>query len=157
MFKARYLLLVLFCAVCVHTAGAQSTILNVPTTDTLEKKTVYVEADFFGHLTPYSKGGYQSYGIRMVYGLHKKVEVGANFFYTHNGGRVPYEFQANLKWKAYQNEKHGIAVSGGYPVRLGGLLVWPHPSPIARPVLSRPLSSPPGSSHRPHTYRSVLE
>jgi hypothetical protein len=116
MTKVRILFLALFCAVFVYSAGAQTTILNVPNTDTLEKKQVYVEADFFSHLTPYSKGGYQNYGIRMVYGLRKKVEVGANFFYTHNGSRVPYEFQANLKWKAYENEKHGIAVSGGLQV-----------------------------------------
>jgi hypothetical protein len=92
---------------------AQSTIFNVPSTDALEKKHVMIEADFISHFDKHSNGGYQTYGYRMVYGLTKNVEVGANFFYTHNGSRVPYELQANVKWNAYQNEKYGIKVSGG--------------------------------------------
>ncbi len=113
MSKSKSLLLMLFCAICVQTAAAQSTIFNIPSTDTMEKKRVLVEADFIAHFDKYSNGGYQTYGYRMVYGLSKKVEVGANFFYTHNGSRVPYEFQANAKWNIYKNEKHGFAVSGG--------------------------------------------
>jgi hypothetical protein len=113
MAKVRFLLFLLFCAVGAHTAAAQSTIFNIPSTDTLEKKKVLIEADFIAHFDKYSNGGYQTYGYRMVYGLSKNVEVGANFFYTHNGSRVPYEFQANAKWNIYKNEKHGFAVSGG--------------------------------------------
>jgi hypothetical protein len=113
MSENRILFLGFIFAVCVYTAGAQSTIFNIPSTDTVEKKRAYVEADFISHLDKFSNGGYQTYGVRAVYGLTKKVEVGANFFYTHNGSRVPYEFQANVKWKAYQNEKHGVAISGG--------------------------------------------
>jgi hypothetical protein len=113
MSKVRCFLVVIFCAVCINTISAQSTIFNVPSTDTLEKKRVLVEADFISHFDRFSNGGYQTYGYRMVYGLRKKFEVGANFFYTHNGSRVPLEFQTNLKWKAYHNEKHGFALSGG--------------------------------------------
>lgn len=113
MSSIRWFFVMLFCAVCINTVSAQSTIFNVPSTDTLEKKHVMVEADFIAHFDTYSNGGYQTYGYRMVYGLHKKIEVGANFFYTHNGSRVPYELQTNVKWSAYQNEKHGVAVSGG--------------------------------------------
>lgn len=113
MSKIRCFIVVMFCAVCAHTASAQSTIFNVPSTDTIEKKRVLVEADFISHFDRFSNGGYQTYGYRMVYGLHKKVEVGANFFYTHNGSRVPYELQANAKWNAYKNEKYGFALSGG--------------------------------------------
>lgn len=113
MSSIRCFFVIMFCAVCLNTISAQSTIFNVPSTDTLEKKRVLVEADFISHFDKYSNGGFQTYGYRMVYGLRKKVEVGANFYYTHNGSRVPYELQANLKWNAYQNEKHGFALSGG--------------------------------------------
>lgn len=113
MSKVRLLLLVLICVACTHAAAAQSTIFNVPSTDSLETKRIMVEADFIAHFDKYSNGGYQTYGYRMVYGLPKNVEIGANFFYTHNGSRVPYEFQTNIKWNAYNNEKHGFALSGG--------------------------------------------
>ena len=44
----------------------------------------------------------------------KISEVGANFFYTRNGNRPsPKEFQANVKYRAFQNEKYGVAVSTG--------------------------------------------
>lgn len=113
MSKIRCFLVIMFCAVCINTISAQSTIFNVPSTDTLEKKRIMVEADFISHFDKFSNGGFQTYGYRMVYGLHKKVEVGANFFYTHNGSRVPLEFQTNVKWSAYKSEKRGFALSGG--------------------------------------------
>lgn len=110
----RLVQLALICAVFMCSAFAQTTIFNVPSTDALEEKRVMVEADFLAHFDKYDNGGFQTYGYRMVYGLPKNVEIGANFFYTHNGTRrVPYELQANIKWNAYQNEKHGVAVSGG--------------------------------------------
>jgi hypothetical protein len=118
MLKVRYLILALICVACAwDTVPAQSTIFNVPSTDTVEKRRVYVEADFISHLDKYSKGGYQTYGYRMNYGLTKNIEVGGNFFYTHDGSRrVPYELQANIKWNFYENEKLGVALSAGAQV-----------------------------------------
>lgn len=93
--------------------SAQTTIYNVPSTDVLPEKLFYVEADFAAHLDKFSKGGFQTFGYRTVYGVRKNLEVGANFFYTRNGVTAPKEFQANVKWQAYKNEKHGFAVSTG--------------------------------------------
>ena len=93
--------------------SAQTTIYNVPSTDVVPEKLFYVEADFAVHFDKFSKGGFQSYGYRTVYGVRKNLEVGANFFYTRNGATAPKEFQANVKWQTYNNEKHGFAVSTG--------------------------------------------
>lgn len=97
-----------------QSVAAQSTIFNVPSTDVVAEKTAYLEADFLAHFSSYEKGGFQSYGYRMVYGARKKLEVGANFFYTRNGIKTaPKEFQPNVKWQAYQSEKYGVGVSTG--------------------------------------------
>lgn len=102
-------LLFIFCGA----AYAQSTIFNVPSTDVMPEKKIYLEADFIAHLDKYSKGGFQTYGGRAVYGVTKKFEVGTNFFYTRNGTNSPKEMQFNAKYQAYNNEKHGVAISGG--------------------------------------------
>ena len=51
--------------------------------------------------------------FKVVRGVGKKVEVGANFFYKRKGKKNSLEFQPNVKWKAYENEKEKVAVSGG--------------------------------------------
>ncbi len=94
-------------------ASAQMTIFNIPSTDTLEKKGVYVEADFIAKPVSYDRGGFQTYGYRVVYGLGHKTEVGANFYYTRDGGDAVAELQVNAKQTLYQNEKHGIAATAG--------------------------------------------
>lgn len=92
---------------------AQTTIFNVPSTDVLSEKLFYVEADFTAHLDKFSKGSFQTFGYKTVYGVRKNLEVGANFFYTRNGVTAPKEFQANVKWRAYNNEKYGVAATTG--------------------------------------------
>ena len=97
-----------------QTIAAQSTIFNIPSTDVVAEKTAYLEADFLAHFSSYEKGGFQSYGYRMNYGVRRNLEVGANFFYTRNGSKTaPKEFQPNVKWKTYSSEKYGIGVSTG--------------------------------------------
>jgi hypothetical protein len=112
LFVCRVLYTGLLFAFCGLTY-AQSTIFNVPSTDVMPEKKIYLEADFIAHLDKYSKGGFQTYGGRAVYGVTKKFEVGANFFYTRNGTDSPKEMQFNAKYQAYNNEKHGVAISGG--------------------------------------------
>jgi hypothetical protein len=94
--------------------SAQSTVINTPSTDTLEEGFFYVEADFSAHFDKYRNGGFQTYGSRMVYGFKRKFEAGANFFYTRNGSKPsPKELSANAKWQPYQNERRKIAFSTG--------------------------------------------
>lgn len=92
----------------------QTTIFNIPSTDTIPKSLFYIEADFLAHFGPFEKGGFQSYGYRAVYGVKNNFEVGTNFFYTRLGkGISAKEFQPNFKWKTYTNEKYGIGASTG--------------------------------------------
>lgn len=96
------------------TVAAQSVIFNVPSTDTIEKGQVYVEASFAARFKKYDNGGFQNYGFRTVYGLDRRTEIGANFFVNRDGsGNLPREVQFNFKRKLYSSEKHGVAVSAG--------------------------------------------
>ncbi len=97
-------------ALCV---SAQLTVINTPSTDTLQAKRFYIEADFLAKPTSYRKGGFQSYGYRTVYGLDKKTEAGVSFFYTRNGINRPMEAQFSIKRKLFSSEKRGIASATG--------------------------------------------
>ncbi|MEZ5346711.1 MAG: hypothetical protein R2681_14265 [Pyrinomonadaceae bacterium] len=105
-------------AFCLMILGAnafgQSTIYNAPSTDVKERGRGYVELDFISHFDRFENGGFQTYGWRSTYGLTKKVEVGANLFYTSDGsGRIPFIAQPNAKWQVYSSEKNKLAVSTG--------------------------------------------
>jgi hypothetical protein len=115
MLKFRsFLFVCIFIAAASVAASAQSTIFNVPSTDVLPEGRFLFEADFISHFDRYQNGGFQAYGYRTVYGFKRKIEVGANFFYTRGGrGSSPKELQPNVKWQAYYSEKRGIAVSTG--------------------------------------------
>lgn len=107
---------VVFCLLILFSVSiiqAQSTIFNTPSTDVLSEKTFYVEGDFIAHFDKFAKGGFQSFGYRTVYGVRKKMEVGVNFYYTRNGSTSPKELQPNFKYKIYEKEKYGFAVSSG--------------------------------------------
>ncbi|MEZ5427215.1 MAG: hypothetical protein R2747_13175 [Pyrinomonadaceae bacterium] len=107
------LFILTICAFAFQQASAQSTIFNVASTDVVAEKSFYIESDYVAHFGSYANGGFQTYGLRGVYGVGKNVEVGANVFVSRNESGTPVEIQPNLKWKAYSNEKHGVAVSGG--------------------------------------------
>ena len=95
-------------------AVAQSSLFNIPTTDTLSKGERYVEFDFDAHFARYRNGGWQSYGGMVIYGLNNRSEIGVNAYATRFDGRFgAIEIQPNFKFKAYQNERLGITVSGG--------------------------------------------
>ncbi len=115
-------LLAVFLACFGSVAKAQTTILNTPSTDVQATGTTYVETDFIGHLTKFDKGGFQSYGLRLVYGARKRVEVGANLFYNRAAETTQaVELQPNAKWQFYQNEDKGLALAAG------GVLILPLP------------------------------
>lgn len=111
LFRCAFLSLVIFAA--SFAVSAQSTIFNVPSTDVMGEDRFYIEGDFIAHLDKFSKGGFQTFGYRTVYGVRKKLEVGVNFFYTRNGTTSPKELQFNTKYKVYNKEKYGFAVSSG--------------------------------------------
>lgn len=107
----------------------QLTVINVPSTDTLQAKSFYIEFDALGKVAPAAKGGFGSYGYRTVYGINRKTEAGVSYFYTRIGGTSPMEMQFSLKRKLYSNEKWGIGSSAGVTAFVP-LNRWPGSRPV---------------------------
>jgi hypothetical protein len=103
-----------------HTAYAQSTIFNIPSTDVVSKKKVYLEFDFVSHLESHENGGFQTYVPRAVVGVGKGVEVGVNVSATDAlAPDQPVYISPNAKWQFYNKEDNGVALA------VGGLLYTP--------------------------------
>jgi hypothetical protein len=101
-------------------AVAQSTLFNIPSTDVVAKKKVYLEFDFVSHLTSHANGGFQIYVPRAVFGVGHNVEVGLNVSAVDTlTPNQPVYISPNIKWQFYSNEKSGVALSAG------GLLYTP--------------------------------
>src|SRR5216684_3555653 len=95
-------------------ASAQSTLMNVPSTDVVATKKVYLEFDFLTNYAWQRERSFQNYIPRTVIGLGRNVEVGANISYTHvSGESLPIEIQPNIKWQVYRNEGNGTAIAIG--------------------------------------------
>ena len=100
--------------VSAEIAQGQSTVFNMPSTDVVSPKRTYVEADFISHLASYDKGGYQLYGIRTVYGLRRKMELGTNVYYTSSSDSPePIVVEPNFKWQFYDDEGKGLSAAAG--------------------------------------------
>lgn len=99
--------------IAMPAAAAQTSLFAVPTTDTLEKKRIYVEADFFAHFDKYQNGGFQSYSPSVIYGISKNVEAGVGLYATYDGESTAVELAPNVKWKAWENAGQGVAVATG--------------------------------------------
>src|SRR4029078_6905123 len=90
---------------------AQSTLFNIPSTDVVAKKKVYLEFDFLSHLESHDKGGFQAYIPRAVVGVGKRTEIGLNVsFLDALAPDQPVELQPNVKHQFYQNEGNGVTV-----------------------------------------------
>ena len=92
---------------------AQTTIFNIPTSDTLQRGIWNVEFDCVVKPVKYRDGGYQTLGYRVAYGITNSTEVGANSYYTLDGTHTTADIELSIKHKVYQNEKHGVTASGG--------------------------------------------
>jgi hypothetical protein len=117
MIKYKLLLAAFLFALCLshqRLATAQTTLLNVPSTDVVADRKIYVEFDFLTNYARQRQPSSQTYIPRAVIGVAKNVEVGANVSFTHvtNEG-TPMELQPNIKWQIYNNETNGIAVAVG--------------------------------------------
>jgi hypothetical protein len=105
----------ILCLFSPRPANAQSTLMNVPSTDVVAAKKVYLEMDFITNYA-WERGDdrFQNYIPRTVIGVGKNLEVGVNVSYTHvPGGGEPVELQPNAKWQFYNNEQKGIAAAVG--------------------------------------------
>jgi len=103
-----------------HEGIAQSTLLNVPTTDVVGKGKVYLEFDFFPQI-PATEGRRRNYIYdgRVVVGVASNIEAGFNFPVFRNAttcSPTPSTcgyVEPNLKWKFYNNDSKGIASAAG--------------------------------------------
>lgn len=97
-----------------RSARAQSTLFNIPSTDVVAEKHVYLEFDFISHLESHADGGFQAYVPRAVFGVGKNLEVGANVaFLDAAAPDQTVELQPNVKYRFYNNEENGVAASAG--------------------------------------------
>ena len=112
--------MVLLTLLQAHTTKAQSTIFNIPSTDVVAPKKVYLEFDFISHFTSHADGGFQTYAPRVVVGVTKKVEAGINVSVVDTlAPNQPVYISPNVKVQLYNNESNGVAVAAG------GLLYTP--------------------------------
>src|SRR4051812_49078606 len=104
-----------------QSARAQSTIFNIPSTDTVSKGKGYFEFDFLPQ-APGPDGGASTmiYNPRVHVGLPHDIEVGLNFPVYHNSDSTPTSnfayIQPNLKWKFFNNDDAGVAAAAGVVV-----------------------------------------
>ena len=94
--------------------SAQQTILNVPTTDVLDKGKVYFELDAsFKTNDQDALQKFSSFVPRVVVGVGKNVEVGLNVTGNIQPGNDTTTLVPTVKWKFYENEKKNIALMAG--------------------------------------------
>jgi hypothetical protein len=116
--RTAMLVCVLF-VVSTQITNGQSTIFNAPSTDIVLAQRIYVEADFITHPNAYEKGGYQLYGLRTVYGLRNKMEVGINIYHTRSSDSPePVVVEPNFKWQFYNDEGKGLSAAAGVLVSI---------------------------------------
>lgn len=111
MFRAAFFLCtVLFVSGAV---SGQTTLINIPAADTLQKGSWGLEGDFITKPVAYRDGGYQTYGYRVAYGLDNRTEIGTNFYLTYDGRRTSAQAEFSIKRNVYRSERLGVSVSGG--------------------------------------------
>jgi hypothetical protein len=95
---------------------AQSTIFNIPTTDTVAKGKAYAEFDFLPEVPGFDAARTYLYNPRLVIGAPHNVELGVNFpiANTRSSGDsfTNAYIQPNAKWKFYEDKK-GVALAAG--------------------------------------------
>jgi hypothetical protein len=115
------LFVALLLVVSAQTAMAQSTIFNIPTTDTVAKGKGYFEFDWLMQAPGFDGTRTHVYNPRLVVGVSDKLEVGANFLTAHMTHGAHYcgesstcgYFQPNLKFKYFNNDDAGVALAAG--------------------------------------------
>lgn len=107
------LVLLMFALLSAQQTPAQTTLVNVPSTDVVAEKKVYVEFDFITDYAWKREGSFRTYVPRAVVGVAPNLEAGVNVAFTDGAGLQPIEVQPNIKWRFYQNEEHGVAGSLG--------------------------------------------
>ena len=99
----------------VRPAAAQSTIFNIPSTDTVSPGKGYFEFDYLMQLPKPEQGQFQTFAPRIVVGVTPMMEVGANYAVTKfaDGGGTIKIFQPNAKVKFFADDDAGLAAAAG--------------------------------------------
>ncbi len=110
-------LLALIFISCGGHAMAQSTIFNIPTTDTAAKGRLYAEFDFLVQAPAPGISRTYLYNPRLVVGAPGNFEFGVNFpiynVRASGASAVNGYIQPNAKWKFFENEEAGVALAAG--------------------------------------------
>ena len=110
-------LLLLLLVLVSQTASAQSTIFNIPSTDTVDKSKGYVELDYLPQAPGPDLGARtQIFNPRVVIGVSKNAEFGVNVPIYHNGDASPTSLsyiQPNVKVKVYKDDAKAVASTVG--------------------------------------------
>jgi hypothetical protein len=114
--------LALACSLGAGRAAAQSTIFNIPTTDTVSAKGLYAEFDFLAQAPDTGYSRTYLYNPRLVVGARHDLEFGVNFpvYTVRTGGASSTDgyIQPNAKWRFYRSD-------GGIALAVGGLVNAP--------------------------------
>jgi hypothetical protein len=110
----RVYLSAIFVILSAQSALAQSTLFNIPTTDTVAKGKVYLEFDFQPQL-PKPPAADRQYTIdsRVVVGPGGNVEFGANMEGFVTPPITTLRFEPNIKWKFADDDNYGLAAAAG--------------------------------------------
>jgi hypothetical protein len=105
----------LFGVVAAKPAAAQSTIFNIPSTDTVAPGKGYFEFDYLMQLPKPDAGQFQTFAPRIVVGVTPMLEVGANYAITKvsDGGGTVKLFEPDAKFKFFADDDKGLAASAG--------------------------------------------
>ncbi len=101
--------------IAAQPAAAQSTIFNIPSTDTLSAKKGYFEFDYLVQLPSPEAGQFQIFAPRFIVGLTPQLEAGINVAVSHygdDGGNFTL-YQPNFKYKLFADDDKGLAASAG--------------------------------------------
>src|SRR6266850_1191824 len=111
----------LCCVLGQSTIDAQTTLMNVPSTDVVAARKIYLEMDFLTNYAWQRQGSFQNYIPRAVVGVGRNLEAGINVSYTRISDEVsqPLEVQPNIEWRFDSNESRGVAAA------VGGVLYAP--------------------------------
>jgi hypothetical protein len=103
------------CVVAARPAAAQSTIFNIPSTDTVSQGKGYFEFDYLVQLPAPDFGQFQIFAPRGIVGVTPQLEVGVNVAVTHisDGGGNTTVFQPNAKYKFFADDDQGLAAAAG--------------------------------------------
>src|SRR5437870_4506395 len=71
------------CVIAARPASAQSTIFNIPSTDTVSAGKGYFEFDYLVQLPAPDSGQFQIFAPRGIVGVTPQLEVGVNVAVTH--------------------------------------------------------------------------